>query len=383
MPQDQGSPDTWGQKINADLAAIDAQVYANANLPVANNIEVISSATGPVSATFSFFSYQGAVGQQLRWQWAMGTTAESGSNAGSNLSLMSYSDTGTLIASPITINRATGAVAFSGLVTFAPGQLLSGNPLNIGGGSASPTIYFSSTANIGTGNVVWTEMIATSTEFTIFGPGTSGANGAQLQFLTNWQSDSGKNALMVDNIQAFLVKDITGEYAQINSSGLAFINSSGNQSYLQLVYSAPNAFMTVGGGAGFGFNGDGSAQKAGGGPWSALSSDARVKEVDGEYQPGLDAVLRLRPVVYRFKGNDGDPAKLSPHKQVAEERTPFVGLIAQEVEAVMPGMVGKREGYIDGKKVNDLRTLDTSELVYALVNAVKDLKAELDELKAR
>ena len=35
------------------------------------------------------------------------------------------------------------------------------------------------------------------------------------------------------------------------------------------------------------------------------------------------------------------------------------------------------------KEVSDLRTLDTSELIYALVNSVKELKAEIDELKAK
>ena len=49
----------------------------------------------------------------------------------------------------------------------------------------------------------------------------------------------------------------------------------------------------------------------------------------------------------------------------------------------MPGMVGQHEGFIDGKKVADLRTVDTSELIYALVNCVKQLKAEIEELKAR
>ena len=49
----------------------------------------------------------------------------------------------------------------------------------------------------------------------------------------------------------------------------------------------------------------------------------------------------------------------------------------------MPSMVSKQGGLIDGKEVSDLRTLDTSELIYALVNSVKELKAEIDELKAK
>ena len=43
----------------------------------------------------------------------------------------------------------------------------------------------------------------------------------------------------------------------------------------------------------------------------------------------------------------------------------------------------QREGWIDGVKVDDLRNLNTSELVFALVNAVKTLAAEVNALKAR
>ena len=81
-----------------------------------------------------------------------------------------------------------------------------------------------------------------------------------------------------------------------------------------------------------------STLKPGGGPWSA-TSDARIKTVEGEYRQGLAAVLGLRPVHYRYKGNDR--AKMTGR---------FVGLVAQEVEEVMPSMVSKQGGLIDGKR---------------------------------
>lgn len=49
-----------------------------------------------------------------RWGlWFGDSTAESGSNAGSNVTLYRYSDAGASIDTPITINRATGVVAFA------------------------------------------------------------------------------------------------------------------------------------------------------------------------------------------------------------------------------------------------------------------------------
>lgn len=57
----------------------------------------------------------------MRWSMSLGdTTAESGSNAGSNLSLLSYSDAGVNLATPLTINRASGQATFSVAIVNGP-----------------------------------------------------------------------------------------------------------------------------------------------------------------------------------------------------------------------------------------------------------------------
>jgi hypothetical protein len=126
----------------------------------------------------------------------------------------------------------------------------------------------------------------------------------------------------------------------------------------------------------------GQAWKPGGGPWGT-PSDARIKTVEGDYAQGLDEVLQLRPVAFTYKGNQtshaGEP---SPMAKVAADATKFVGLIAQEVEPIFPGMVSRQRGFIDGVAVDDLRVLDTNELVFALVNAVKTLAARVATLEA-
>lgn len=167
------------------------------------------------------------------------------------------------------------------------------------------------------------------------------------------------------------------------------------------IYSGGSIWLDPG--ATFCFVGTTNAQKAGGGPWIA-TSDARIKDVHGEYTRGLDAILKLRPVTYTYKGNDtpsevlsavqveGEPEVMqvvageapypaSAHHLVAKTKAQLVGLVAQEVETVFPDMVSKREGYIDGKKVNDLRSIDTNNLIYALVNAVKELSARIQVLE--
>jgi Chaperone of endosialidase len=162
------------------------------------------------------------------------------------------------------------------------------------------------------------------------------------------------------------------------------------------------------GGGTISLNADGSfeyngnvAYKGGGGTWTA-PSDERIKTVKGEYDKGLSDVLALRPVTFVYKGNDtptADPSAASPdprqpryggsapypgspHYRVAKAGTEFVGFVAQELEAVFPAMVAAKPGFIDGRAVTDLRTVDVSELTYALVNAVKTLAARVAALEA-
>lgn len=57
-------------------------------------------------------------GTSLRWEFGVGQGAESGSNAGSNLELSTYTDAGTYLDTPITIARAAGGtVALSRRLT--------------------------------------------------------------------------------------------------------------------------------------------------------------------------------------------------------------------------------------------------------------------------
>ena len=100
----------------------------------------------------------------------------------------------------------------------------------------------------------------------------------------------------------------------------------------------------------------------------------RIKNVIGNYSAGLDAVKQLQPIRYSFKGND--------HDHVADG-TEYIGLIAQDVEAIMPEMVTRKNGHIDGERVTDLRVLDTGALIYALVNSVQELLARIEALEAK
>ena len=145
-----------------------------------------------------------------------------------------------------------------------------------------------------------------------------------------------------------------------------------NQSvFVTSAASVPYSYLQLTPVGDFIYAGSGLAYKAGGGSWTAVS-DARIKTVDGDYTPGLAELLQLRPVTYRYRPNCG----------ISATATSYVGLIAQEVAAVLPDMVHTTNGIIDGQPVTDLLSLDVNELQYVLLNAIKELSARVEALEA-
>ncbi len=89
------------------------------------------------------------------------------------------------------------------------------------------------------------------------------------------------------------------------------------------------------------------------------TSDFRLKKNIQPLQYGLSEVLKMRPVRYDWKDNSG---------------TNKVGLIAQEVQAIVPEVVV-------GDSTKENLGMNYAELVPVLINAIKELKAELNETK--
>jgi hypothetical protein len=103
------------------------------------------------------------------------------------------------------------------------------------------------------------------------------------------------------------------------------------------------------------------ARKPGGGSW-ATPSDARLKNVQGSFARGLEALRRINPVCYQYKS--GNPKKLP-----SEPR--FVGVVAQEVESAIPEAVTRDEqGY---------RMVNNDPILWTMLNAIKELEARLPD----
>jgi hypothetical protein len=110
----------------------------------------------------------------------------------------------------------------------------------------------------------------------------------------------------------------------------------------------------------------GDALKTSGGNTWQTSSDRRLKDIHGPYIRGLDAVLHLNPVTFRYKA--GNPRDLP--SDVDE-----IGFAAQEVRDVFPEAVSRGpDGYLN---------FNIHPVQMAIVNAIKELKAENEALRAQ
>jgi hypothetical protein len=114
-----------------------------------------------------------------------------------------------------------------------------------------------------------------------------------------------------------------------------------------------------------------SGVKPGGGSWTA-SSDIRVKENIEVYSKGLEDILLINPVTYDYNGKGGMP-----------KSTGYIGIIAQEIKDIFPETITTYKSKLEETDTEDteLYRFEASALVYALINAVKELKAEIELLK--
>ena len=156
-------------------------------------------------------------------------------------------------------------------------------------------------------------------------------------------------------------------YSSITRDGAA--NNPNSSSNIQSFYADAR---NDGSGSAYGmYIAAGLAAKPSGGSW-ASASDSRVKTIGDNYITGLTELAQLQPKYYKYNGKaDGAP----------NDGVDYVGLIAQEAETVIPSLVSQGKGEIDSVEVDDFRMLDTSELQYAIINAVKELNTRLIALE--
>jgi hypothetical protein len=125
------------------------------------------------------------------------------------------------------------------------------------------------------------------------------------------------------------------------------------------------------------------AYKPGGGSW-ATTSDRRLKKDIRPYTDGLNELLDVNPVWFKY----------NELAQVSDKDKSYVGIIAQEMQEVAPYMIeevamfSKVEEDEDGNEVivdpgEKYLTYDATALTYMLVNAVKEQQELITQLQER
>ena len=117
-------------------------------------------------------------------------------------------------------------------------------------------------------------------------------------------------------------------------------------------------------------NGGGTYNGANTTTW-ATTSDQRLKKNIVDNNDGLDKINSIR--VRNFEYRVAEEVTELPTHSVINKAGVQLGVIAQELQAVLPDCV-KQES-------TGVLTVNSDNLVWYLVNAVKQLKAEIDELK--
>lgn len=152
----------------------------------------------------------------------------------------------------------------------------------------------------------------------------------------------------------------------ISSNGYNFTSNSSlfwNGVEAQIRIAANMRFFVGNGSAGFDLS---DVQKVGGGTFNSYS-DARYKQEITSYAKGLAEISQLQPRSYRYTA---EFMKSDSPSQV------FVGVVAQELESTAFATCVKDDA-------NGYKVVDTSELTYALINAVKELSARVEQLEAQ
>jgi hypothetical protein len=409
----------------------------------------ITSAAGYATLTLAAVSGQGRqissyTGANLRWVLSLGgSAAESGSNVGTNFSLNSYSDTGTFLDTPMTINRATSKSSFT--QTMAVGVAM---PANI-----YPSVYgneISSAASISicgylnaaattwmhansTGSIGVFDPNPSSITLSVGPPGTADtACGSYLTYTFGTNGHFGARNVDVGQAAAvndpLLVSVANGSYARVyytvtgTRSWSCGINPNGqfalaDETRAQIAvlldtdatlyhYQSGSVRANFQGGWGLGFPncpygsvnafvlGWGTSVASniaisvdgGGAVGNVPNSDRRMKmDIAPSSHDCLSTVRALPVHEFNWRDLGDDPWKLrEAHSRGlrAKGRVKVrAGVVAQEIAKVFP------EGILHGDDFEDhlgvIWNVDPGTMFGLLIGAIQQLSAEVTELRAR
>jgi hypothetical protein len=115
------------------------------------------------------------------------------------------------------------------------------------------------------------------------------------------------------------------------------------------------------------------ATKASGTTW-ANPSDIRLKDNVQDFNKGLTELLQVNVKTWEYNGKGG-----------TVEGTKGIGVIADEIETVLPETVDTYKAKLNAEDTEDtdIKRFDATEITWLLVNAIKEQQTIINDLKAR
>ena len=106
----------------------------------------------------------------------------------------------------------------------------------------------------------------------------------------------------------------------------------------------------------------------------STTSDIRIKKNIVDNNTGLDKINQIQVKNFEYRKPEEVDSTLSPDSAIDKEGIQL-GVIAQEIEQILPDLV-KTE-------TTGCKSVNTDNLTWYLVNAVKELSARVQELESR
>lgn len=126
-----------------------------------------------------------------------------------------------------------------------------------------------------------------------------------------------------------------------------------------------------------------------------IASDARLKQNIQPYTKGLNEIVNIMPVTYKYNGKGGigqSKVKLTDAKTGESVETIVidtdllsktnVGVIAQDIQLIVPEAITSHKAKIDENDQieTDILDFNSHPLTFIMINAIKELKAQIDSL---
>ena len=230
--------------------------------------------------------------------------------------------------------------------------LVLGSINGVNGATASTNVGIGTTAPLFPLHVERNDNSGAGVQIVAENQSTAGASFA----VFNATSDSGVTAEMVgDGLGNGPLGKPSGYFGTYTNQPIGFItgniarmtiNTSGQVGIGTL---SPDNLLTV----------NGSADKPGGGSWGTFS-DRRLKTLGGSFDSGLDQILNIHPIRYRYKADNAMNIR---------DTQEHVGLVAQDVQKLIPEAVTENsQGYL---------VVNNDPIIWAMLNAIKEQQQQI------